>query len=667
MTFARASGMRLRASTLVLLAAVAQGATGGAGSVWQSILQSVNMTPEHGVRLILPDEAASMKPEQLDERLNMGAVVVLEGASAAAARYGFHATDKEVKVYSIVDVHDPLMPVIWQEPVRTAVFTVPENALVFARERWENAPVAAGATVGNGRVLWLAAGVGVTGRERYPYIVQALQDMGTGPPVTSKRLWMFFDSSYRLRADIEYLARLWRRNGVAALHIASWHFFEADEQRDAYLRALIGACHKNAIVVYAWVELPHVSERFWAEHPEWREKTALGTDAQLDWRKLMNLRNRDCEKAVQVGMADLLRRFDWDGVNLAELYFESLEGHENASRFTPMNTDVRREFQAISGFDPAELFLTVGEKHWSRNASGLIQFLTYRATLSHKIQLDWITFIESMRTEQKHLDLVLTHVDDLIDPKMKEKIGADAKSLLPLLGTRDFTFLVEDPAPLWSMGPGRYPKMALEYAPHVKAAGRLAVDINVVERYQDVYPTKQQVGVELFQEVHMAAGAFARVCLYFESSIRRADWALLGAAAAQVQSLERGESRVKVRSRMPLGVVWKGPVKVNGAPWPVQDSIAAWLPAGEFVLEEGTDLPGMLLLDLNADLKGAAVRGNTLEFAYESQTRALAQLSRAPKVLLVDGQRVEPKIWVFEEMWILVLPRGQHVVSVVGE
>ena len=50
-------------------------------------------------------------------------------------------------------------------------------------------------------------------------------------------------------------------------------------------------------------------------------------------------------------------RFDWDGVNLAELYFESLEGHDNPARFTPMNDDVRAEFQAdVAGFDPLELF-----------------------------------------------------------------------------------------------------------------------------------------------------------------------------------------------------------------------------------------------------------------------------------------------------------------------
>ena len=48
-------------------------------------------------------------------------------------------------------------------------------------------------------------------------------------------------------------------------------YYEQNAESDQYLRRLIEACHRNAIQVYAWLELPHVSERFWAEHPEWRD------------------------------------------------------------------------------------------------------------------------------------------------------------------------------------------------------------------------------------------------------------------------------------------------------------------------------------------------------------------------------------------------------------
>ena len=55
-------------------------------------------------------------------------------------------------------------------------------------------------------------------------------------------------------------------------------------------------------------------------------------------------------------LKQMMERFDWDGVNLAELYFESLEGAGNPARFTPMNDDVRAEFRRDAGFDPVELF-----------------------------------------------------------------------------------------------------------------------------------------------------------------------------------------------------------------------------------------------------------------------------------------------------------------------
>ena len=98
-------------------------------------------------------------------------------------------------------------------------------------------------------------------------------------------------------------------------------------------------------MVYAWLELPHVSEKFWDEHPQWREKTAILQDAHLDWRKLMNLADPDCSRAAEAGVQALIARFDWDGVNLAELYFESLYGAADPQRFTPMNETVRADIR----------------------------------------------------------------------------------------------------------------------------------------------------------------------------------------------------------------------------------------------------------------------------------------------------------------------------------
>src|SRR6185503_16166330 len=336
---------------------------------------------------------------------------------------------------------------------------IPKIARVFAHDRWTGAPVTAGYVSSRGAVLWVAANPGDRGYERLPYILQALQDLGLDAPFRSRRLWAFFDYSYRLRVDLEYFAARWRASGISALHVAAWHFYDADPERDRYLKSLIEACHRRGILVYAWIELPHVSEQFWNDHLQWREKTAVLQDAHLDWRKLMNLANRDCFRAVSSGIKGLITRFDWDGVNLAELYFESLEGAGNPARFTPMNDDVRREFRAAHAFDPIEIFQN------RKDAESLRLFLDFRAALARRMQDEWIAEVEKERRSRPDLDLVLTHVDDRFDSGMKDAIGADAGRVLPLLETHDFTFLIEDPATVWNLGPQRYPEIAKRYRP----------------------------------------------------------------------------------------------------------------------------------------------------------------------------------------------------------
>ncbi|MBI3678969.1 MAG: hypothetical protein HY235_00955 [Acidobacteria bacterium] len=657
--------MRLRIS---LRAATLWAVSGlPAQDAWLNILGTVNLTPELGAPVILPREAGAMDPAQLRQRVEQGAVAILEGASPAAERFGIRPAGKNRPVRSITDLHHPKLSIVWRQAAEVPHFELPPEARVFTTERSSGAPLAAGLRLGNGAVLWLAVDPGPSGHERFPYLLHALRDLGLVPPLASQRLWVFLDTSYRLRADPDYMAKRWRRDGISALHLAAWHYFEPDRARDEYLGRLIGACHKNAILVYAWLELPHVSDAFWNAHPEWREKTASGVDAHLDWRKLMNLLNPDCVRAVRQGTAGLVERFDWDGVNLAELYFESLEGHANPSRFTPLNEDVRREFRERHGFDPAGLFDSGSARHWQKDGAALRQFLEYRVKLAQRIEQEWISFLVEQRRRFADLDLVLTHVDNLLEPETRDRIGADARAALPLADRHDFTFLIEDPATAWSLGPQRYSRIGQAYAPHAPRPGRLAIDINVVERYQDVYPTKQQTGVELFRELHLAGAAFPRVTLYSENSVLAVDWPLAAAAVAAPRSLRREAGRVAVNADAPIALLWQGNANVNGRLWPALNGSRIWLPPGEMSIEPANQEPPVRLLDLNADLKHAAVTAGGLDFVYESAARALAILSRRPAKLFLDGEPVEPKLWVFEDGWVLVLPKGQHVVGVIVE
>jgi hypothetical protein len=633
---------------------------------WPRILGSVGFeagTPDTTrIFIVRPGQAAPAGDWRA--RVEGGAFLILEGDSEIGRSFGFAPTSQRVRVVSVEDARDPKLEIVWERPAETPVFSLPPGAMIFARERSSGVPLVAGLRRGTGGVLWVALSPGQRGYERFPGLLDALGALGLRAPFQSNRLWAFFDSSYRSRADVEYLAQRWVSAGIRGLHVAAWHYFEPDAEKDAYLGGLIRACHRRGILVYAWLELPHVSEKFWSDHPEWREKTALLADAHLDWRKLMNLASPDCAAAVSAGIKDLFARFDWDGVNLAELYFESLQGYENASRFTPMNGDVRRRFQETSGFDPRLLFDASSPSYHATNPRGLRQFLDFRAELARDIQKEWLAALESMRGEHPDLDIVLTHVDDRLDPRMRDAVGADAAAVLPLMLGRSFTFLVEDPATVWNLGPDRYRDLAASYAALTPHRDRLAIDLNIVNRYQDVYPTKQQVGTELLQLVSQAARAFPRVALYFENSIRPRDAAWLSSAAAAVQRCERQGETLIVDSPHGAGIRWKGEAQLDGRMWPAGAGENLWIPPGRHAIQPAAGRPAVRLLDLTGELISAASLAGGVEFSYRSMGRAYVVLDKRPGRVRIDGLPAEPALLESPGRFTLRLPRGEHLVQV---
>jgi hypothetical protein len=66
-------------------------------------------------------------------------------------------------------------------------------------------------------------------------------------------------------------------------------------------------------------------------------------------------------------------------------------------------------------------------------------------------------------------------------------------------------------------------------------------------------------------------------------------------------------------------------------------------------------------VQLTGELRAARIiAGNTLEFTYQSASRAIAIFSRTPVKLQIDGVDEAPKL---AGPATLLLPRGQHVVT----
>jgi len=248
---------------------------------------------------------------------------------------------------------------------------------------------------------------------------------------------------------------------------------------------------------------------------------------------------------------------------------------------------------------------------------------------------------------------------------MRDAIAADAARVLPLLDAHSFTFLIEDPATVWNLGAQRYQAIAERYRTLTPHRDKLAIDLNIVDRYQSVYPTKQQTGTELFQLVHQAAANFQRVALYFESSLLPPDLNLLPSAAATVTRIDRVGTKTVVESAAGVGLPWKGAALVDDLPWPAADGETVWLPPGSHALEPAREEDCVHLVRLNGDLQAARrVNASTVEFSYQATARAIAVFDRRPLAIQIDGGG-EPL--EFAGPRTILLPRGQHIVTITSE
>jgi hypothetical protein len=257
------------------------------------------------------------------------------------------------------------------------------------------------------------------------------------------------------------------------------------------------------------------------------------------------------------------------------------------------------------------------------------------------------------------LDIVLTHIDDRFEPGIRDALGADVARILPIIEARKCTLLVEDPATLWSLGPERYAKLAEQYHALTSDRSHLAVDINVVERYQDVYPTKKQTGVELLELVHEAAISFSRVALYFENSLEKQDLSLLPAAANTASASLDEAGVLTLDAAQPTRVNWQGAVEMDGKLWPVQNARTILAPTGKHKFEASALQSGVAIADFNGEIQSAEGGKDRADLSYTSKSRAVAVLGSRVSRVEVDGVKfLEQKAG--NTIGSVVLPAGAH-------
>jgi hypothetical protein len=295
----------------------------------------------------------------LSQWVAKGNAVILEGPSELARQLGIRAGDSAKMVSKVKDDYLPQVEVKWPRPSPHVSFDADvEYVNEFSTE--EDAPLVAGGEYGEGKYLFFAAPFADSGSpapNRFPFLLDMVQrEFGLYPALKAPELEVYFDPGSREDVPVEQLVASWRKSGVRAVYLAGWHDYVKYTFEYGYMASLL---HKAGILAYAWLDLPGISDRFWQDHPAWREKNAAGTDAEMEseigWKQYMNLTNDTCRAGAYNSIKRLLLLAPFDGVVLTGRMFAG-DDPDSLKHITPFHPSFREEYRKAKGYDPARIF-----------------------------------------------------------------------------------------------------------------------------------------------------------------------------------------------------------------------------------------------------------------------------------------------------------------------
>jgi uncharacterized protein YdaL len=660
---------------------------------WKDFSKTSISSPE--TILVAPLAAAAKLSEKqnqsISEFVRGGGNLVLDGTCRLGELLGIRPEKRSLRVHQVKDGTQQLT---WNPPVNVVRFLGPHPIAVYAQDMESELPMSMIIQFGKGRFLFLATRLDpetALGYTRFPYFIHhVLRGFGLRLPFQQSQLELYFDPGGKIRdADIEHLAVNWRKLGVRVIYAGAFQFWTPWSYD---YRTLIDICHKNGILVYAWFELPHVSPKFWDDHANWRAKTATGEDGKVGWRYHMDLDIPECQDAAYDFVEDLIKKYPWDGVNIAELNYDTNNGPADPKNYLPMGATTRSAFKALGGFDPILLFSPESPYYWKQNPGAMKKFNNYRSQRVlawHRALLERLTPI----AQEKDMEMIVTMFDSLHSPTLTRDTGVDSHLILSLMDQFPFTLQVEDPAHLWAENPNRYKQFADVYFKLVRDPKRLMFDINVVDRdiRHSASSSPLAVGVELARTVLSASEACGRVGIYSEGTIPIEDLQTLANVLARNARLEnRGNSWLTQSNQSVLMAApgdWQH-FKLDNIFWPGWSQNDVFIPKGTHRITPAEkrwawlDLPLLKrfnLFDTSVlDIRLVHYSGNLdrlertdrgFQFWYDSNMRGIALLNglKQPNQIKMDGQLYSEPVAGHPGLWSLRLPRGHHNIEVVAD
>lgn len=627
------------------------------------------------------DSLTTYQKNKIVTFVQKGGNLITDRKNKLIEKFGIKFAQSEHKIQALQDKFYPQEHIQMKYSQLANYFDYDDKDEVLCEDASNGTAVVIGRKYGTGKLIYFNFPFDANsklGYSNFPYILEYVQNFfGLAPVFKRENLEFYFDPGYRQNSSTENLVKLWVKQGIHIIHVAGWHQYP--KYTYDYAR-LIKIAHANGILVYAWLEPPQVNQKFWNQHPEWREKNYKGDDVRPSWRFPVALTDEDCFQAALKEFSNFLQSYDFDGVNIGELYFESGKGFIHPSNFTPMHPSARKEINKKYKIDVSQIFNPQSEFFWEKNKYARESVIQYRVDKVIELNDRLLQEIMKIAKKKSGYQVILTIMDSYGAPELREEMGMDASRFIELQKKYGFYLQIEDPASKWSTDPSRYQQIGDLYVKKGVERSKLLLDLNILHfRTKDEvtpFPTLVQTGIESYNLINFSALGAPAFTVYSESSTNPQDLTLFSYASASDVDYKYNEKGYEVSS--PSSFVIKLPKKINIISVDNQNLIGSrdnmfLIPAGKHTVKfhnEGvTDFSTAKLqpqiLSFTGNILDVSYGMRQVQFSYESSTKALVSLTREPSSVKVDDQKYNFELLKGNDCYSIFIPSGKHVVEII--
>ena len=616
---------------------------------------------------------------QIVKWVQNGGNLITDYKNRLIEKFDIKFLNSTVKVFSLHDKFYPYEHINWKYDQLVKKFEFSDDDEVFCSDATTGLAMALGKKFGKGKLIYfnsLFDPYSMQGYSNYPYAMIYVKNfLNLQPFVKRNNLEFYFDPGLRQTTSIENLIKLWLKEGIRIIHVAGWHQypkFNYDYKR------LISLAHANGILVYAWLEPPQLNNKFWNEHPEWREKNYKNNDARPAWRYPLALTDEKCLNTVLNEYLKFIKQYDFDGVNIGEMYFESGKSFSHPEQYTPMHISACNEVKKRFNIDLRQIFNPNSIYYWKTHPTIRQTITNYRIEKVTALHDRFLKAFKNYANTKPGFKIMVTTMDTYGSPELKEEVGIDIDSIIKLQKKYGFLLQVEDPASKWSTDPERYEAIGKFFISKGVPKKDLLLDLNILS-FRDKnkitpFPTLIQTGIESYHLIHSSSLGAPRFTIYSEASVNPQDISFFSYASAGDVDYNASDNGYEVNSPYSFTITLPKHIKfiqVDGDAMLGYNDNSFLIPAGKHTIKYITNEIGGFstveiqpqIISISGNLLAAEYDMRKIFFTYESEGRTIVSFNNEPSALLVDNVKYPFTVMKGNDCYSIFLPSGKHQVE----